>query len=180
MSNDKKGYIPRRNVDPSVETPQVNLANPGARENRTENTAKVRRRRSSSDEFDGTIFKLGLPDYEKSSLYVYRWINDDGSRIIQMTKQDDWDFCSVDEFSTDFRNTGDGTKISRIVGKDSTGQPMRAFLCKKLKEYEDSDRAKDLERLDRLYFQMRQGDIPGNGLSTENPNLRYVPREAQG
>lgn len=181
MSNEKKGYSSRRNVESALSEPQVNMAHPTARENRADGVSRARRRRQDSGEFDGNAFKLAVPEDEKDQRYVYRWINDDGSRIMQMTKQDDWDICTVDEFSTDFRNTGEGTQVSRIVGKDSTGRPMRAFLCKKLREYEESDRARELERLDRLYFQMRQGELPGNqGFAGENPNLRYVPKEARG
>lgn len=175
MTDIKKNYTPRRNVNIEPEPAPVR----DAREDRAAEVSRHRRRRE--DSYEGAEMKLGVPDYEKNPLYVYRWINDDGSRITQMTQADDWDICTVDEFSADFRNTGNGTQISRIVGRDYTGRPMRALLCKKLKEYDDFDRAKEQERIDRLYFQMRQGELPfDKGLSGENPNLRYVPREARG
>jgi hypothetical protein len=147
---------------------------------RHEEVANARRRRRDSSYFDGNDFKLLVPEEEKDSRFVYRWVNDDKYRLNLMTKHDDWDICTVEEFSQDFKNTNEGTQISRIVGKDATGQPMRAFLCRKLKAYDEEDRAKELKRLDQLYNQMREGVLPvTGGLSQENEHLRYVPREAR-
>jgi hypothetical protein len=148
------------------------------RAERSEDVSKSRRRRRDSIYFDGADFNLMVPEEEKDPRYVYRWINDDKYRLNQMTKQDDWDVCSVDEFSSDFKNTDGGTHVSRIVGRDTHGGVMRAYLCKKLKEYDDEDRAKELRRINQLYTQMRDGNVPGReSLSQENEALRYVPKE---
>lgn len=174
MSEPKKSFPQRRNV----ETPIPDLGEP--RLDRAKEVEKSRRRRRDASYFDGQDFQLLIPEEEKDHRYVYHWFNDDKYRLSQMTKHDDWDVCTVDEFSHDFKNTNDGTQISRIVGKDSTGRPLRAFLCKKLKEYDDEDRARELEHLDQIYREMREGEIPGSdSLSRENPSLRYVPREAR-
>jgi len=151
-----------------------------ARGDRAEEVSQSRRRRRDSMHFDGADFKLAVPEEEKDPRYVYRWINDDKYRLHSMTKRDDWDVCLVSEFSSDFTNTDAGTQVSRIVGKDSNGGVMRAFLCKKLKEYDEADRAKELSRVDQLYHQMRSGNVPGTGgLSQEDEALRYVPKEVQ-
>jgi hypothetical protein len=148
------------------------------RAQRSEDTAKARRRRRDSIYFDGADFNLMVPDEERDPRYVYRWINDDKYRLSKMTKQDDWDICEVSEFSSDFKNTDGGSQVSRIVGRDANGGPMRAFLCRKLKEYDEADRAKEIRRVDQLYHQMRDGNLPGaGGLSQENEALRYVPKE---
>jgi hypothetical protein len=166
----------KMNVKETVKTEQMPLRT--ARVDRAEDVAKSRRRRRESSYFDGADFNLMVPEEEKDQRYVYRWINDDKYRLNQMTKQDDWDICNVSEFSSDFKNTDGGTQVSRIVGRDAHDGIMRAFLCKKLKEYEDADRAKELRRINEMYTQMREGQIPGrDSLSRENEELRYVPKE---
>jgi hypothetical protein len=167
---------PRKTTEDFVVPPIVDRSEPP----RHENIAKARRRRRSSEYFDGNDFKLLVPEEEKDPRYTYRWVNDDKYRLNQMTKHDDWDICTADEFSHDFKNTNEGSQVSRVVGKDATGQPMRAFLCRKLKTYDEEDRAKELSRLDQLHTQMRDGNIPGSGtLTQENDKLRYVPKEAR-
>jgi hypothetical protein len=176
VSEFKKAAPPRRN--PEVNAPTPEPIDP--RQDRAGKIDKSRRRRRDSSYFDGHDFQLLVPESEKDHEYVYRWINDDKYRLSHMTKHDDWDICTVEEFSHDFKNTNDGTQISRIVGKDSSGTPLRAFLCKKLKIYDEEDRARELENLDQLYRQMREGEIPGgDSISRENPNLRYVPLQAR-
>jgi hypothetical protein len=160
------------------ESTKEQLLSREGRGERSEEVARSRRRRRDSIYFDGADFNLMVPDEEKDPRYVYRWVNDDKYRMTQMTKQDDWDICQTSEFSSDFKNTDGGTSISRIVGRDAHGGIMRAYLCKKLKEYDDEDRAKELRRINQMYTQMREGQIPGrDSLSKENEDLRYVPKE---
>ena len=176
MSDLKKNPQPRKPLGASPTLP----AAMAAREDRAEETARERRRRKDSSLFDFFEFKLHVPEEEKNPDYVYSWINDVGANLLQKTQMDDWNICTVEEFSPSVMNTGGGSQISRVVGRDSTGAPFRAYLCKKRREYEEEDQRKRFNDIDRIHNQMRQGDTPGaQGLAAEDPNLRYIPREAR-
>jgi hypothetical protein len=98
------------------------------REPRTATEGRERRRR-----VDGTLdrmssLKLAIPHgvEDKYPDKDFRWFNDIGNRIHSKTVLDDWDKVpGVDPVNVDFRE----------------GQPVKAFLCMKPKEFVREDSA---------------------------------------
>ena len=79
--------------------------------------APGRRRRAS---VGGHAMKLRAPQREG---YVRRWVNDDGNRIADATELA-YDFV----LDTSIEGTGDGSRVSRLVGTKANGEPLRAYL----------------------------------------------------
>lgn len=160
-------------------TKQQIAANPA----RVETTQRSRRRRE--DSFNGLDYRLFVPEELKDSMYVYRWINDEPGRLFQATEQDDYDFVHDERIRTEeagsHKNTDTGTRISRIVGRSKTGEPMRAFLCRKLKEYYEEDNRKRHEHWRQVTDQVEMGLVPGGGggLFGSDPAHAYIPRDAR-
>ena len=65
--------------------------------------------------------------------YEYRWINDALGRLHAKTTQDDWD--RVEDESP------------RTVGIGPDGKAMQAYLCRKRKDYYQSDKAEEQAKL---------------------------------
>ena len=135
---------------------------------RKEKIQRERRRRKS---FGGLNQKLAVSEEFKEENYEYRWINDNGNRIFEKTKQDDWDHVTSKEVGVDENDTGSGTVIERHVGTRSDGTPLKAFLCKKLKEDCKQDRLEARQKIDETEEAILQGPVDG-GLSKKHS---YVP-----
>lgn len=74
--------------------------------------------------------------------FVFRWINDSGTRLNEMITNDDWDI--VDNLGNP--KTSDlGSALTRVVGTDPrTGQPALAYLARKPRQFAEEDaRAKE-------------------------------------
>ncbi len=107
----------RRGRPPLTETGNVladNLAAPDARK---------RRRRAS---VGGHTLKLQAPT---RAGYVRRWVNDDGNRIAN-AEELAYDFV----LDTSIQGTGEGSRVSRLVGTKANGEPLRAYLMETPKE----------------------------------------------
>ena len=76
-----------------------------------------RRRRAS---VGGHALKLGAPTRPG---YVRRWVNDHDNRIAH-AQELAYDFVE----DTAIQSTGDGSKVSRLVGTKANGEPLRAYL----------------------------------------------------
>jgi hypothetical protein len=167
---------------PSTNTTTQTKATASPVPSRVEATKKARRRRS--DSFDGLDYRLHVPEDLKDPRYTYRWINDEPGKIFQATEQDDWDFVYDERIRTEGdgaqKNTGEGTRISRVVGRSKTGEPLRAYLCRKLQEYFDEDNRKRHRKWQELTAQVEQGYTPGaGGLFNSDPEHAYIPRDAR-
>lgn len=122
---------------------------------RTEERRSERRRRDT--EIDGHRMRLAIPPkYRKDKENDYRWINDDKSRVFDLTKQDDWDQVQSDS-GADGANT-----VRRQVGTKPNGDPLFAHLVRKPKAYCEEDRAKQqaviTETMDQLAAGKRGDD----------------------
>lgn len=122
--------------------------------NDREDVQERRRRR------DGGVIgrRLGVADDNLNfQKFVYRFVNDDGVRLHQMTKLDDWDIVTnsgdVIEDSADL-----GNAVARVVGKKPDGQPLYAYLCRKLRSYHEEDAARSQADLDEQLSQLRRGN----------------------
>lgn len=97
----------------------------------TEETAQRRRRDDTT--LDGAQrLKLAIPEDVTKRLQdegrVPRWVNDEGNRMHNLTKLDDYDRV-------------DGVP-ARVVGTTKEGKPIKAYLCSKPKAFIEEDRAK--------------------------------------
>ena len=136
------------------------MANTAMRPTRADEERLQRRRRD-----DGTLDRINrltlhIPEEIEAkygSIHKFRWTNDEGNRIHAKTQLDDWDV--VDE-------------VPPIpVGTDASGRPIKAHLCRKLKEFCDEDLKK---RQDEL-LEMEKGLIQGNReANTALPDTAYV------
>ena len=121
---------------------------------RKEAIKRIRRRRKAV----GVVStKLTVREDLKDDAYEYRWINDDGVRLTDMTVRDDWDIVTTDELRGELKGDGTGTQVDRIVGTDSSNRPMKAYLCKKLKEDIKEDMQEEQARIDETEKMIKRG-----------------------
>jgi len=89
--------------------------------------------------------------------YSYRWINDAPARIHAKTVEDDWDIVMNDGgVKSDSADLGNA--VSQIVGTNKDGSPIRAYLCRKPKDYFDQDQKAKSAELDRQLAELRRGN----------------------
>lgn len=95
---------------------------------RKEEVTQERRRRSAGTLDRIQQMKLTVPDEVRTRHPddEFRWVNDVGNRITDLTQQDDWSKVEGQE------------KV--YVGSDKTGQPIYAHLCRKPRAYLAEDR----------------------------------------
>lgn len=99
------------------------------RQNRTEEVAQERRRRTAGTLDRMAQMKLAIPDSvrDENADYTLRWVNDTGNRMHFMTVEDDW------------------SKIDNVkpvpVGTNEEGKPVYAHLCRKPKAFWEQDNA---------------------------------------
>lgn len=138
-------YTPRRGRPPrhltaQQEAPQVMTEQP--QEVSSEASVPKGRRRKRADN-GGYKTRLSAPQREG---YHRRWVNDDGIRPQILNQDLAYDFV-LDKLSGD----GPGTRVSRIVGKKASGEPMYAYLMEtpieefRVGEAEKEDRLKPFE-----------------------------------
>ena len=118
-------------------------------ETRAVEEKKQRRRRRRDDSGGG--MRLHIPLNARDPNCEHRWINDTaGGRMQQKTKFDDWDIVTIGEVEmwaaksrgetyNSHKDTGAGEKVTRIVGVDRDNTGLRAFWCKKPKEFVQED-----------------------------------------
>ncbi len=144
------------------------------RENRAEQVAGERRRRK--DMSVNAHLRFSIPDHLRDDKrYRYHWLVDRPGRIEQKTKYDDWDFVEEAELAADGRQTGAGTRIERHAGVDQYGNPQRAYLVRKLREYDEADKAAAQKRLDQRMAAIKRGKTPGETGQTIHEDGSYVP-----
>lgn len=80
-------------------------------------TPPRRRRRAS---VGGHAMKLQAPT---RAGYVRRWVNDADNRIAEMEELA-YDFVE----DPSIKSTGEGSRVSRLVGTKANGEPLRAYL----------------------------------------------------
>lgn len=106
-------------------------------------------------------YKLDCIEPEDLDLanYVYRWTNDENSRIRQLTKADDYDFVNAGELGDGFdRENTDSESAERVrmvVGSQKNGNPLYAYLLKKRRDFWEEDN----ETMVRLREDMMAGRV---------------------
>lgn len=144
---------------------------------RAEAVQATRRRRQ--DTGDNAGMKLHVPEEAKDPNFTYRWFNDEPGRIHAKTKADDWDLVDLDQMqglAEPEKQAEGGTRVARFAEKGATGaggQPRKAFLARKRKDYYEADNAKRQSRLSAVEESLRVAppQTPG-GLTGD---IAYVP-----
>lgn len=139
---------------------------PLAQPARVEAEKKQRRRRSDTSETRN--MKLAVPKELLDPKFEYRWINDTASgRVQSKTEADDWDV--VHRLDTENKEV----PLTRIVGTGENGQPLKAVLCRKPKEFCEEDRFRKQAAIAAQEEQLRNG-VTADPKGLSGPH-KYVP-----
>lgn len=138
---------------------------------RAEQIATERRRRNS-DALSGARRRLTVNeenlDREK---YSYRFANDEGARIHQLTVNDDWEVVTDRNGEIRSDTASEGAQVSVHAGTGDKGEALRTVLLRKPKSYHDEDVAASQRRIDETEAGLR--DVP----SGSDGKTTYVPKD---
>lgn len=128
------------------------------------------RRRKSRDSVVGQ--RLGVNESSLDfSRYAYRWINDKPARLFAKTKEDDWDVVHQD--GSEVKEESDlGSAVSQVVGTNPDGSPMRAYLCRKRRDWYEADQEEKTRELQQQLSELRRGNDRSGASQSD-----YVPHE---
>jgi len=135
--------------------------------------AERRRRRTVGADFRG---KLSLSESDMKKLcpkYELRWVNDVDNKP-DTRYEEDWEYVSKSELGSrpgeDALSSEEvGDRVSKVVGTQESGQPMRAYLMKKPHEFYKEDQAAKEERRAEVEATMFRGKHSG-------AEDQYIPR----
>jgi len=128
-------------------------------------------RRRREDMGVGRLRRISVDTSKFDPKYTYRVINDDPGRVHALTKQDDWDIVTNAEMGErDSKESGVGSGVEFVVDKSSG---RRGVLVKKLKEYYDSDKAKEQAVVTESVAALKRGEHRGS--EALNGPTAYVP-----
>lgn len=125
-----------------------------------------RRRRKAGTLNRMAQFKLDIFDESQlDSRYVHRWVEDEGSRLRQATKGDDYDFVNTADlggFDADTTDSESSERVRMVTGVDKQGHPTYAYLLRKPREYFEEDMAENCQfREDVMEQRVFQGEDDG-------------------
>jgi len=140
---------------------------------RNSQTEKKQRRKERIP-FGGPRLKLSAPKKEGK---VRRWVNDIGGRC-QLAEDGGYEFVTDDGLKIGDTDVGNGnqsldSRVSRIVGTQSDGSPLTAFLMEIDEEFYEEDQREKQKQLDLLDAQIQRGNIEGQ----VGRDGRYIPKE---
>ena len=129
------------------------------------------RRRRNGDALTGNRNRMAV---DTSALdrenFEYRFINDVGTRVHDLTVNDDWDIVSDRDGKVKSDTAGGGAQVAVNAGAGADGKPVRAILVRKPKTfYKDDDAAKQ-RQIDAQEAALKGGSTPGG-----DPTNQYVP-----
>lgn len=130
--------------------------------------AEVKKQRETRVPLGVPRAKLGAPEIPGFHLH---WLNDEPGRI-PAAIDGGYEHVHEKELKGEANSADLGEKVSRIVGRNEDGSPLKAYLMKiKLEWYQEDQKAKRKE-LDGIDKAIRQGKL------NEKPDdRRYIPRE---
>ena len=171
--NDYTPQPRRRPGRPTNEEIAARQAAPAPEPKRAEETRAVRRRRKDTGAMAG--LKLHVPEDMKEPGFEYRWINDDGRRIHAKTVDDDWDIVTTKGID----GTGEGTPVTRRVGRQESGAGQNAILCRKPLDWYKEDKRKEHRVVEERRKAMERGLPPApDGLTAADHS--YIPDRHDG
>lgn len=111
--------------------------------------------------------------------YEHRWINDDELRLFSLTKEDNWDLVPDPSKSIKQDGTDLGSAISKVVGRNESGQPIRSYFARKPKVFAERDRIEKREAINRTMTRItgaeERAKVPhsyGDGIVIEEGSKR--------
>ena len=112
-----------------------------------------------------------MNDHDKRP-YVPRWFNDDGDRLARAEAAgyeyvDPQEIVGVGGKEVHGGNSDLGSKVSKVVGKTESKEPIRAVLMKIKREWYDEDQNEKEQKNRMVDEALRSGNNPG-GTSVEN------------
>lgn len=140
----------------------------------TRNEAGGRRQRIP---LGGTRLKLSVPERYKNPGSVLRWINDKPGRLEQAEEagyEYVHDIPTGDVPGAVGQAAQTGSKVSRVVGKEDSGAPIKAYLMRLKKEWSEQDKETKREAINDSIAGMLQGD--GENENPGDTSKRYKPR----
>lgn len=155
------------------------------RVSRQEMSAAHRRRRTagSLDRMAQFTLDIFAPEQLDPS-FVYRWVTDEGSRLRQATRQDDYDLVGASEIADfspqDQSDSESSERVRMVVGRDKNGAPTYAYLCKKPRAFFEEDQAAVRDfRQAMMEGRVYRGEVGGEeGESADLTAHAYVPESA--
>jgi hypothetical protein len=118
------------------------------------------RRRRKGDSLRGIRRRLAITGELDHENYAYRWANDDGARLHQLTVADDWEVVQDRKGTLSVNGNGVGAEVSQPVGVGEQGRPMRAVLLRKPKHLYDEDFREAQSRIDETEAAIQRGANP--------------------
>lgn len=137
---------------------------------RADAVAEGRRKREFGN-MDPSLNRFGVGDsildLEK---YVYRSVPDTGNRLYMLTEADDYEFVTLSGGSARKADANGVIRYQETVD----GQARYTYLLRKLKEYDQADRRKRLDKIDREEEERKSSEAPEDmkGENTYKPRVR--------
>jgi hypothetical protein len=132
---------------------------------------KTARRRRNTDQLTGNRNRMAV---DTSTLdrenFEYRFINDVGTRVHDLTVRDDWDIVSDRDGKVKGDTAGDGAQVAVNAGNGADGKPVRAILVRKPKDFYKTDDAAKQRQIDAQEAALKGGSTPGGDQTNQ-----YVP-----
>lgn len=147
-------------------------------DNRATVEKQERRRQRGSTVVHGQKLTVNEAFMDRKN-FEYRWINDDGGRIEQMTQADDWDLVIDPLKAAKADSDGLGAAVSKVVGRSEGGQAMRAYLAKKPKHFYAEDQAEKRKSIKQTMDAIKGGNPAISG-APQLGATAYVPGGASG
>lgn len=134
-------------------------------------TIQAERRRRNTDGLGGKRRKLAISGSLDHEQFAYRWANDEGTRIHDLTVNDDWEVVTDRSGTTKTDGAGTGAEVAVQAGMGQQGTPVRAVLLRKKREWYTDDKRQEQSRIDDTEASLRAGQVPGAG-----GDQTYTPR----
>jgi hypothetical protein len=133
---------------------------------------KAERRRRNTDALGGRRRKLAVTGKLDTENFEYRWANDEGTRLHELTVEDDWEVVKDRSGTLKIDGAGTGAEVAVPVGVGETGKGLRSILLRKPRKFYEDDKRAEQRRIDETEAGMKQGVTPGSGQDAQ----AYVPR----
>jgi hypothetical protein len=131
------------------------------------------RRRRNTDAMGGRRGRLSVATELDTDNYVYRWANDEGTRIHELTVGDDYDVVTDRAGVVKPDGISTGSEVAVSAGAGEHGRPVRAVLLRKPKHLHMEDKRLEQSAIDAKEASIRAGSPQGGG---GDPGMSYVPK----
>ncbi len=128
------------------------------------------RRKRESITGDGLKLGIDLSAYDTEN-FVYRWVNGDEVRMLNMTQNDDYDVVMKDGLTATPDTADLGNAVSRFAGRNGNGSALKTYLCRKPRKFYEADQKKKQTDIDEQMSRIRRGK-PATGQDESD----YIPQ----